>query len=488
MLSLRFLFPLLTCLALAGCGRSDDGPLEVVFIDSPTALYAQGTRLSAGAQHLRGATGAGLVSLDEKGEPIPALADRWIVTDDGLSYIFRLREGGWANGQPLTAESARVELRKAIDRLRGTSLGLDLSAIADLRTMAGRVVEVRLSRPMPMLLQLLAQPELDLARGGPSGPMAMQRQGRIALLQMKPPRERGEPEAQDWQRHVRPIRLVPATARNAVARFDEGDVDVVLGGRLGALPLADTGPLSRGTVRVDPAIGLFGMQVRRAAGFLARRENREVLALALDQQELLGIFNVGGWNATTRLVPPGLSVDSGLVEERWQNVAIDDRQAAAAQRVAAWRAANGNAPVRVTLAMGQAPGLDLLYRELARQYAIVGIRLDRVAEGAPADLELVDQVARYAAPTWFLNQFNCALRRGLCESGADALVAEANSTADPQARAGLMARAEAQLTLSNVFIPIASPLRFSLVRGTVDGYAPNNWAWHPLQAFAVIPR
>ncbi|MGC1269005.1 MAG: ABC transporter substrate-binding protein, partial [Croceibacterium sp.] len=108
-------------MTLAACGRSDDGPLDVVFIDSPTALQADGVRLSAGAQHLRGAIGAGLVSLDEKGEPVPALADRWIVTDDGLSYIFRLREGGWANGQPLTAESARAELRKALDRLRGTS-------------------------------------------------------------------------------------------------------------------------------------------------------------------------------------------------------------------------------------------------------------------------------------------------------------------------------------------------------------------------------
>ncbi|MGC1269865.1 MAG: ABC transporter substrate-binding protein, partial [Croceibacterium sp.] len=365
-------------------------------------------------------------------------------------------------------------------------LGLDLSAIAELRTMAGRVVEVRLSRPMPMLLQLLAQPELDLARGGPSGPMRMQRQGRIVLLQMKPPRERGEPEAQDWQAHVRPIRLVPATARNAITRFDEGEVDLVLGGRLGALPLADTGPLSRGTVRIDPAIGLFGLQVRLGSGFLARDENREVIALALDRQELLGLFNVGGWNATTRLVPAGLSGDPGLIEERWNDAAMDDRRAAATQRVAAWR--SGNGPVRLTLAMGQGPGLDLLYRELARQYAAVGIRLDRVAESAPADLELVDQVARYASPLWFLNQFNCALRRGLCESGVDALVAEANRTADPQARAGIMARAEAQLTLSNVFIPIASPMRFSLVRGTVDGYAPNAWAWHPLQAFAVIPR
>jgi hypothetical protein len=41
--------------------------------------------------------------------------------------------------------------------------------------------------------------------------------------------------------------------------------------RIDALPLADTGPLSRGTVRLDPALGLFGLQVRRAEGLLQPR-------------------------------------------------------------------------------------------------------------------------------------------------------------------------------------------------------------------------
>ena len=79
---------------LAGCGRGQ-GPLKAVFIDSPGAMFAAGNRLSPGAQHVRAATDAGLVTLDQKGEVVPALADRWIVTDDGLSYIFRLRDGAW---------------------------------------------------------------------------------------------------------------------------------------------------------------------------------------------------------------------------------------------------------------------------------------------------------------------------------------------------------------------------------------------------------
>src|SRR4029079_8755276 len=106
----RRLFALfLAALALAGCGRND-GAVQVAFIDTPAQLFGGGLRLSPGAQHVRAATGAGLVALDADGGVIPALADRWIVTDDGRSFIFRLRDGTWPDGRELTAESARAAL------------------------------------------------------------------------------------------------------------------------------------------------------------------------------------------------------------------------------------------------------------------------------------------------------------------------------------------------------------------------------------------
>ena len=133
----RWLILPLLASALAGCWRNDDGAVQVVFIDTSESLFADGVRLSPGAQHLRAATGAGLVTLNAQGEVVPALADRWIVTDDGRSFIFRLRDGTWPDGADLTAESVRTSLREAIRALRGTSLGLDLAPIEDVRAMAG---------------------------------------------------------------------------------------------------------------------------------------------------------------------------------------------------------------------------------------------------------------------------------------------------------------------------------------------------------------
>jgi ABC-type transport system substrate-binding protein len=484
----RLFAPVLAALALAGCGRND-GAVEVAFIDTPEQLFASGVRLSAGAQHVRAATGAGLVALDAQGEVIPALADRWIVTDDGRSFIFRLRDGTWPDGRELTAESARAALLDALRALRGTSLGLDLQPIDEVRAMAGRVVEIRLSSPVPMLLQLLAQPELVLVRGeGGSGDMVLTRTGDRAVLTMKPPVARGVPEEPNWEAHVRAVGLRPATAEQAVALFDDGEVDVVLGGRIDSLPLADTGPLSRGTVRLDAALGLFGLHVRRAEGLLATAQGREALAMALDRPQLIAAFNIGGWVPTTRVVAPGLPGDPGYVGERWTERTIEDLRAAAAGRVAAWRRANGGGEARLSLAIGQAPGLDMLFRELSAQLGTIGVRLVRVDEGAPADLVLVDRVARYAEPRWFLNQFHCSLGNGLCDTDADFLVQQAMAEIDPVARATSIAEAESALTLANVYIPFGSPLRFSLVRGDVDGFASNAWAFHPLPPLAVIPR
>jgi ABC-type transport system substrate-binding protein len=478
-------------LALAGCHKGSDGPLGVGIIGSPDSVFASGVRLSPGAQAVRSAIGAGLVTLDAQGEVEPALADRWIVTDDGRSYIFRLREGTWPDGAELTGESARQALRTAIRQLRGTSLGLDLGQVAEVRAMAGRVVEIDLAAPMPDFLRLLAQPELALTHGGfDAGPMSIRRDpgkgGNSAELTFRPPEARGLPQEPDWQKRVRPLDVHALDARTALAAFDEGQVDLVLGGTLGSWPLANPGPLSRGNLRVDNAFGLFGLQVERASGFLAEPDNREAVAMAIDREALLAPFNIGGWEPTTRIVPAVVAGPAAV--ERWAALSLDQRRAAAASRVAGWRGGEGKGEgPRLTIALAREPGLDILFDGLSSQLQKVGITLVRVAPDEPADLALVDQVARYAAPLWFLNQFNCSLHRGLCSDLADAAVADALPLPAGE-RTALLGRAEAILTASNVYIPLGAPLRWSMVRSSVDGFVDNTWAVHPLPPLAAIPK
>jgi peptide/nickel transport system substrate-binding protein/oligopeptide transport system substrate-binding protein len=76
----------------------------------------------------------------------------------------------------------------------------------------------------------------------------------------------------------------------------------------------------------------------------------------------------------------------------------------------------------------------------------------------------------------------------MCSPEADDEIEAALAAADAQEEADSIARADAMLTAANVYIPLAMPLRWSLVRGDVEGFLANQWAWHPLPPMATIPR
>lgn len=478
-----FVLPLSVAAMVTSCGpASDRGPVEVAIIGGSESLFEQGVRLSPAGQHMRASTNEGLVALDPTGQVVPAIAERWIVTDDGLSYIFRLRDSDWPDGEEITAEQVRSMLRETIRRLDGTSLGLDLAKLTEVRAMTGRVVELRLSSPMPDFLRLLAQPELGFARSGSgAGPMIVSRDEDVALARLNaiPPENRGLPVREDWEESSRSITVRALPGEAAVEAFSEGEVDLVLNGTIATFPLAQVGPLSRGSVQVDPAQGLFGFLFRSDDGFLSDPSNREALSMALDRTALIQPFSLGGWQSTTWIVPPGLFVPAQYPASRWSDLNIGDRREVARSRVAAWTSRSGeNAVVRVGIPQGV--GGDLLFDQVAESWQLIGVTARRAAAGDEVDIELRDRLARYNSPRWYLNQFNCRLNLGLCSPAADALLRESLSQRDPTLKQNLLAEAHAELVAAEVFIPLGVPVRWSMVRGTVNGYEANQWGVHPL--------
>lgn len=474
-------------LPLAGCDNASDRAVQVAVIGEANSPFVAGGRLPLAAQLVRSATAEGLVGFDERGRVIPALADRWIVTDDGLSYIFRLRDGTWPDKTPLTGETARAALLQAIGSVRGSPLGADLAGIDEVRAMAGRVIEIRLRQAQPDFLQLLAQPELGLLRKGRgAGPMRLAREKDTALLRPIPPEDRGLPQVENWAKLSRKLRLNALSAQRAIDRFNAGEVDLVLGGRLPDFPRLDASGVSRGAIRLDPVGGLFGLAVVNPQGFLAEPERREALAMAIDRDALAAALNVGGWTDTTRIVNPGVADDNGTVGERWPGQSLAERRAVAARRVSAW--ASGKKPPRLRIALPAGPGSDVLFARLSEDFKAVGVDAVKVRDDAPADLRLVDTVARYVRAAWFLNQLSCTNARVLCSATADRLASQALIEPDPAKRADLFAQAEAQLTIANTFIPFGVPIRWSLVSGQASGFMPNPWNVHPLMPMAMLPK
>jgi hypothetical protein len=404
-----------------------------------------------------------------------------------MSYIFRLRNSNWPNEEPIDAAQVRLLLEERIRQLEGTSLGLDLAKVVEVRAMTGRVIELRLSGPMPEFLRLLAQPELGLSlRGNGLGPMAIVREedDPTARLRMLPPEDRGLPVRQDWQELTRDLAVRSLLAREAIDAFASGELDLLLNGTVADFPMIELGPLSRGAVQVDPALGLFGLIVRSDAGMLATPDRREALSMAIDREALIQPFGLGGWVSGTWIVPPDLFVSNASSSDRWADLTIAERRRIASGRIAAWQSQSQEEPV-VRVGLPSGPGGDLLFSSLARDWDAIGVRTERVGLGEGGDLELRDRLARYSSPRWYLNQLNCTIEIGLCSEEADALVRDSLSLRDPAAKEALLIEAHTILTEAEVFIPFGVPVRWSLVRGSVDGYQANPWGLHPLPELAM---
>lgn len=470
-------------LTLAGCSGSDSSPLGISIIDPAEKDNLDAARLQPGAAYLRAATSQGLVRLDSLGNIVPGLAERWIVTDDGLSYIFRLRNARWENGDPVASEEVAAALKRRLQIEAKSGIGADTAEVRDIRSMTGRVIEIRLLSPQPDLLRILALPELGIRRNGSgTGPLVADRQEHWTLLT-----ERIDDAANpDAAPRVRPLEVRTESAAKAIARYSQGHVAMVLGGRFEHLPYLGAAGISDNDVRADPVIGLFGLLVVNGRGFLGDPANREAIALAIDREALMTPLGIGQWQVTARIVPLGLERYQPLIGERWADLTMEARRELARGRIVRWRQEHETLP-ELRIAMPRGPGARLVFGRIQRDLATIGLDARMVAPDAAADLRLIDEVAHYRQPGWFLNQLACAVRP-LCDEEGDVLLAQARRAVDPAVRMTKMAEAEVAITSANIFLPLGTPVRFSLVRGNVPGFAITADGWHALPDLVAIPR
>ena len=161
---------------LGGCRQGEEGVVRVTVIgETPGVVDPSSGPLDSGEAVLLANVAQGLVRFDALGNIEPGLAERWNVSDDGLSYIFRLATGEWPNGRKITARDVARILRRQLARPSRNPLKDTVGAIAEVVPMTERVIEIRLVAPRPQLLQLLAQPEFALVREGEgTGPLQME--------------------------------------------------------------------------------------------------------------------------------------------------------------------------------------------------------------------------------------------------------------------------------------------------------------------------
>ncbi len=474
------------CAVLAACDRRPDTGAVVVSAIGGVPHVADASRvaLDTPARLLMDSTAQGLVRFDAAGQIEPGIAERWIVIDGGMSYIFRLREGDWGDGTPVTAEQVVTMLQRQIggpDTARAASgarnpLAPFLTAIDEIVVMTPQVIEVRLSRPRPDLLKLFAQPELALLRlrpTGGTGPFRVAHRGRAPLL--RPAFDPGQADPDD-QREAKPqedVRLIGERAARAIARFANRDSDLVSGGSFVDWPLLAVTSIAPANIRVDPAAGLFGLAIVRRDGFLADAANRAAVSQAIDRSAVTAAV-APNWDPADRLLPDILDSASLPQVPAWTLLTQDERRAAARQRVAGWKQQIPG-PIELRVALPTGPGATLLYAQVAASLMAIEIVPRRVGIDDAAELKLVDAVAPYDSARWYLAAACVA-----CGDAARTALEAAREAPTLAERGARIAAADAAMNEDVAFIPLARPLRWSLVSTRLSQWQANTRAWHPL--------
>lgn len=468
------LFALAT-LGLAGCQQQPKGTVKVVVIGGQPQLRdpslgplpsPDGVLLENVAQ--------GLVSFDPSGNIIGGLAERWNVSDDGLSYIFRLASMQWPDGKKITAEQVAKILKRQLASHSRNALKDSVGAVDDVVAMTDRVIEIQLVAPRPNLLSLLAQPEFAILRGsvgtGPFKAAATGGQGGELRL------TREIVSSDEEETRHEEVLLAGASTADAIAGFVAARSDLVLGGTFADLPLTRRVKLSGEALRFDPVSGLFGFVPVHAGGPLDKPEVRQLLAQAVDRSNFVNGLGVPGLAPRATVLEPGLDGTGAVAPPFWLATPLTDRLPAL--RGMADKLLGKTKPT-ISIFLPPGPGADFLLLEIKRDWGAIGINVERAAGEDAADFILIDEVAPSSSPAWFVRRFRCGAVT-VCDATADQLMDGARTMPVPSQRYALILQAAARIEDQQLFIPVTAPVRWSLVSERVENFAGNRFGRHTL--------
>ncbi len=334
-------FVLFVAVALAGCAKREAaaaGPasaqvLRVSHRNEPADLDPARVTLPDEWFVIRALSEGLLVPNPDGGAPLPAAAERFEVSPDGLTYTFHLRDAKWSNGEPVTAgdfvasylraltpataapkASVFFPVKNARDFLHGKLTAVDAIGF---RAADARTLVVTLEKPLSRFPFYVAS--------GPWIPVNLRVVEKFGRTWTQPGHfvGNGPFTLAEWTAHQRiVVKKNPAYRAAAAVRLDEiqflhfddgaaeerayraGQLDVTLDvprskletyarehpTELHRVALAETRFLTFNTQRPP----LADARVRRA------------LSLTIDRKKIVERVLLGGQEPTARLVPPAL--------------------------------------------------------------------------------------------------------------------------------------------------------------------------------------
>jgi oligopeptide transport system substrate-binding protein len=485
-----------------------------VAISEPVSLDAT----TMGAPAILRALQRPLIDFNERGEIVPALAQKWDVTDGGKTLTFHLRDARYSNGDPIVAADMVYSARRLVDPRDAAGYAYVMARVVGGRALLAmfdanpqpsddeidaalqelgveapddRTFVVHLENPgreflsimtlwffVPLQEDWINSPNATEAGNFvSSGPFILDTWDHLSRIVLKP-----NPH---WWGDVKPnlaeIQMTIKSQSDAQLDYEAGDLDLVI------TPTAD---IRR--IKDDPVLGAeFHLAPQLAINFYsfnnfqdptaprfadpgptANREFRIALTQAIDKQALIDTTWAGVGNAANSFIMPGIPGHQPDLNpypydlasaERHMATALDELGVASAAEVGPLKigfiAGFDNEPRVAFLAEAWRRAFDLDFAQMATEQ---GVFYDDRSAGV-FDIMFDGWGADYPDPGNQLDGiFTCGggnNHRHYCNPEFDALVARAGVEPDPVQRVAIYQ--EAQTLLMND-APIL-PLRYQVV-------------------------
>jgi len=447
------------------------------------------------------------------GHAVPGVAERWEPSADGLIWTFHLRPNArWSNGDAVTAQDFANSIRRALSPALGAdNAGLlfvlaraeewhrgDLKDFAQVgvRVVDPHTLELKLAHPAPYLPTLLSHPAwypvhlptLEKAGGATrrdsnwtapetfvgNGPFVLKatRRGQVIIVEKSPTY---------WDAatvRLNAIHFHPAEDRESEERaFRAGQLHLTE-----ALPVGKVESYRRerpDVLKITPFLDTYFYRLNTTRPGLNDARVRRALALAIDRRAIVEKIIRGGQQPAHSFTPEGIAdyvPPAGL---------RDDLGAAKLLLAeAGFPEGHGLPPLEITInSSGNhrvvAEAVQQMWRQLGVEVTIDNMEMASLfAKRRALDYSVLrsEWVADFADPKSFLDVFRGGSSNnhtGWSSLPYDALLRDADRTADPVLRRELLQRAETVLLAECPIVPIYYFNTVRLVHPSVRG-------WHAL--------
>ena len=469
----------------------------------------------------------GLFTDSPEATPIPALAQSYSVSPDGLTWTFRLKPSTWSDGRPVTANDFVFAYRRILEPATASGYAYLLYLIRDgqavneakaapetlgVRALDDLTLELRLEHPAPYLPALLKHqsffpvPAHTVKAHGDAWtrPENFVGNGAFRLV--------------DWKLgdHIRVVKnpafYDPASvcvdkiyyfptpdSVMAERRVARGELDLNTNFQSSRVQrLRDTLP---GYVRAYPALATSYIALN-TEGVPAFRDIRvrRALSMAVDRDFITGKLMRAGQKPAYSFVPPATAGHGQGVRLRWADMPLEKRQAEARRLLAEAGYGPGN-PLSIEIKVGNSPDNLLLSQAVAADWTALGLKVSTVQnEGQIAfaayrqkdfQVGMMSWYADFNDPLTFLGLFRSDTGQQNYSAYAnpryDALLDRADLEPDAQKRGRILAEAEQLLLDEEGILPVFQVVSRALVSPRITGWTDNVENFHRARWVCLKP-